>query len=153
MMRFLRLEFCLLGLLLAAPSQALACRCAGPISPQTAYRHADVVVVAKVITVTPNAGDNGVIATVRVSQAWKEAVPGELTVATDSTCAYGFTPGHEDLLYLSRTLAGVYGTTRCNGTQPLANAKKALGWLNRYGRPAKILPDSRGAHQGGSDGS
>jgi hypothetical protein len=144
---------CLAGLLLVAPSPAFACRCAGPISPQTAYRRADTVVVAKVIRVTPDPVNKSVRATVRVSQAWKEEVPAELTVATDSTCAYGFAPGEEDLLYLSRTSWGGYGTTRCNGTQSLAKAGKAIRWLNRYGRPARLLSDSHPAHEGRSDGS
>jgi hypothetical protein len=147
------MELCLLGLLLVMPSQVFACRCAGPMSPQTAYRRADTVVVARVMTVTPNPDNNGTLATVRVSQAWKGEVPRELTVATDGTCAYRFASGQEDLLYLSRTSWGGYGATRCNGTQPLAKARKALGWLHRYGSAAKLLPDSRPALLGGSDGS
>ncbi len=132
--------FCLLALLGLAPSDAFACRCAGPISPRPAYRRADVVGAARILTVIPNPGNNGGMATVRVSRAWKRAVHSELTVATDSTCAYELTRGREELLYLSRTSSGGYGTSKCDGNQRLSKAKDALDWLKRHGRPANIRP-------------
>ena len=133
---------CMLALLSGMPSAALACRCAGLPSPLTAYQRADVVVVARILTVMPNPGQNGGTALVRVSRAWKEDIASEITVATDSTCAYTLMSDREDLLYLSKNRLGLggYGTSRCDGNQHLSEATQTLQWLHRHGRAARVVP-------------
>lgn len=59
-------------------TQAQACRCAGPHTPQSAYRTADVVVLAEVLAVEGNfEAQGGAVATLNASRAWKAGVPAQ----------------------------------------------------------------------------
>lgn len=125
-------------LLLALPAVSLACRCIEDITPESAYRQADVVVRGQARTVRGDINKEGATANVRVSQAWKKATRAEIEVLTSTTCAFEFQPGEEYLLYLRESSNGTYTTRRCLGNRSIAEAQKALDWLKRRGAPAAI---------------
>jgi len=121
-------------LLLALPSYALACRCPGQISPESAYQRADVVLCGKVLTVKGDIDKEGATARIRVLKVWKKRVQSEVDVFTSTTCAFVFRTGEEYLLYLYETPEGkYYSTKKCIGNLPISKAKKALNWLERNG--------------------
>jgi hypothetical protein len=95
-----------------------------------------LIVLGKVLAVRPGPESGALTATVDVSKAWKRRAPGQIEVVTDSNCAYEFAPGREDLLFLQTAPAG-FGTNRCLGNEPAANAKKMLDWLKRHARESR----------------
>lgn len=125
-----------LALTLAAAGPALACRCKEP-GDAAAYRDAQAVVRANVVQVTGNAvGPGGAVAVLAVDEAWKSAVGERIEVETSTTCGYVFEPGKDYLVYLRKSATGVtYGTRKCMGNKPLADAQERLNWLRRNGRP------------------
>jgi len=138
MRRWMLLALCGGILWLCLPRDAIACRCAGALSPRAAYQRAPVVVRAEVRSVTGDINKAGVTATLRVSQAWKKRVSREVTVFTNTTCAFVFRPGTEYLLYLYETPAEGYYTARCLGNLPITAANQSLAWLDRYGALAAV---------------
>ena len=134
------LQFVLAAVLLAASAQAVACRCVEPASTSRAYRTAPSVVLASVQSVE-GVGDapGGARATLRISEAWKTAMPPTVDVRTSTTCAFDFRPGTEYLLYLRRgEQAGEWTTRICLGNRPSADAGEALDWLRRHGQRAPV---------------
>ena len=125
---------------LLAATQAQACRCAGPHTPQSAYRMADVVVLAEVLAVEGNfEAQGGAIATLNASRAWKAGVPATLRVETRTTCAFDFRQGETYLVYLTRSDGRTsYATTICRGNLRSGEAGAALEWLARRGNSAPV---------------
>jgi hypothetical protein len=119
-----------------------ACRCAGPHTPQTAYRTADAVALAEVLSLEGNfRAQGGAIATLNAGKAWKAGVPATLRVETRTTCAFDFRTGETYLVYLTRSgIRAPYSTTICRGNLRAGDAGAALGWLERRGKPAPIGP-------------
>jgi len=124
------------GISLAAADDAWACRCPASVSPATAYKRAHVVVTGKVASVQPLPQQQGTNAIVTVSTNWKKKVASEISVSTETTCAYNFEAGSEYLLYLFETKDGNYYTSLCAGNQPLAAAAKSMTWLRKSGKPS-----------------
>ncbi len=126
--------------LAVAAQQSLACRCLEPASTADAYGSATVVVRAKVLSVE-GVGDSpgGARAQLRVEEAWKSAVPGEVVVSTSTTCAFDFRAGNEYLLYLyPGPAAGELSTRICVGNCLAADAKEALRWLRAHGKQSQV---------------
>lgn len=131
----------MLLLLLALPAASFACRCAGALSPADAYRLADVVLWGQTTAVSGDINQEGLTATVRVARAWKQPISPEIIVSTTTTCAFSFRANQDYLLYLSiDPQSGRYTTKACVGNQPIAEAEKALQWLQEQGKPASLLP-------------
>jgi len=126
-----------LALIMILPSAALPCRCKEP-SMQVAYKRADTVVVAKVISITtdPNTRMTVVLS---VSQVWKRDSPEQVTITTGPPCGYNLEKDSEYLLYLLRAPNGIY-TDICARNRKLEQAKEPIHWLQRYGKSAKITP-------------
>ena len=125
--------------LLVLPSLAHACRCAGPVSPATAYHNALAVVQGKILAVEGDINKEGVTARVRVLKAWKKKIKSEIEVSTRTTCAYDFHVGEEYLIYLQQTAdGGHYSTKKCAGNFKSAEAGNALKWLQRHGAPQEV---------------
>jgi hypothetical protein len=122
-------------LLLATAEPALACRCAGPATPQKSYAHADAVVLGEVVSVAGDIdAEGGAIATLQTEKAWKTKVPANLKVETRSTCAFDFKTGQRYLVYLSRTGArAAYSTTICAGNLPYSQSRPSIEWLKAHG--------------------
>ncbi len=131
----------LAALALAVVGQsALACRCLEPASTADAYRSATVVVRAKVLSVE-GVGDSpgGARASLRVEEAWKADVPGEVVVSTSTTCAFDFHAGNDYLLYLyPGSVSGELITRICVGNCLAADAEAALRWLRAHGQKAQV---------------
>lgn len=130
----------ILGILMftGATQPALACRCV-PMSTAKAYRIADVVVRASVVTV-----EGGARARLRVEEAWKADVAGEVDVSTASTagtdCASDFQLGREYLIYLHRARdTGELTTEICMGNRLTTEADTALNWMSRHGQKSKLV--------------
>ena len=133
MAKFFIKAVCALFLLFALPAAGIACRCAGPISPSTAYQRAQAVVVGKVLDLKGDRDKEGATARIAVSRAWKQRVDAEVEVFTSTTCAFDFQVGEEYLLYLyeSPKTKG-YTTKKCLGNQTVVQAGKSLAWLERH---------------------
>ena len=134
-----------LSLLMTKP--ALACRCKTPPT-RLAYQRADVVVVAKVDSVT-NKADDAQVAVLSVSQAWKHDVPAQITVlAGGKVCGHFFDADQEYVLYLFVNKDGAYTTKNCVGNKFINNpklpksfttsAKLDIAWLKKYGKAGKV---------------
>jgi hypothetical protein len=126
--------------LVGVAQQAMACRCLEPESTADAYGRAQVVVRATVLSVD-GVGDSpgGARARLRVEEAWKADVPGEIVVSTSTTCAFDFHAGNEYLLYLyPGPEAGELSTRICVGNCLVAEAGAALRWLSAHGRRAQL---------------
>jgi hypothetical protein len=123
-----------------AATEAHACRCAGPHTPQSAYRAADVVVLAEVLDVEGNfEAQGGAVATLNAAKAWKARVPAALRVETRTTCAFDFRKGETYLVYLTRSGGRApYATTICRGNLPARDAGAALEWLGQAGKSAPV---------------
>jgi hypothetical protein len=120
--------------------QALACRCLEPASTADAYGRAHAVVRATVLTVD-GVGDSpgGARARLRVDEAWKADIAGEVVVSTSTTCAFDFHAGNEYLLYLyPGPTAGEWSTRICVGNCLSADAEVALRWLRAHGDRAQV---------------
>ena len=120
--------------------QVLACRCLEPASTADAYGRAHVVVRATVLSVD-GVGDSpgGARARLRVEEAWKADVAGEIVVSTSTTCAFDFQAGNEYLLYLyPGAQPSEYSTRICVGNCLAANAEGALRWLRTRGRGSQV---------------
>jgi hypothetical protein len=139
--RGVSLTMLLLLLLLALPAASFACRCAGALSPADAYRLADVVLLGQTTAVSGDINQEGLTATVRVAQAWKQPVSREIIVSTTTTCAFSFRAHQDYLLYLSKDPQnGRYTTKACVGNQPIEAAEKALQWLKTHGKLVSLSP-------------
>lgn len=126
--------------LAVAAQQSLACRCLEPASTADAYGSATVVVRAIVLSVE-GVGDSpgGARAQLRVEEAWKSAVPGDVVVSTATTCAFDFRAGNEYLLYLyPGPAAGELSTRICVGNCLAADAEEALRWLRAHGQQMQV---------------
>jgi hypothetical protein len=137
---FARIAVLLVLALGAGP--VLACRCLEPASTAVAYGRAHAVVRAAVLSVD-GVGDSpgGARARLRVEEAWKADVAGEIVVSTSTTCAFDFQPGNEYLLYLyPGPGAGEWTTRICMGNCLTANAERALRWLRAHGRKTQVQP-------------
>ena len=126
-------------LLLTLSMPSLACRCVEDVAPATAYRQASVVVQGQVQAVRGDITREGATAKIRVTKTWKKPVRAEIEISTSTTCAFEFRVDEEYLLYLQLSPDGArYVTKRCLGNQPIVEAQKALGWLQRHGVPATV---------------
>ena len=146
MAKVLRISVFVLAVMLPAP--ALACRCTEPKSVRGAYQKARAVVVARVLEVHGESRLDGLTAVLSVSQAWKKDVPPQLTIVSGTTCRYDLEPNRDYLLYLThdpKMLGGrddeTYTTGICLGNKPLAEAKKAVEWLQKNGRASAVRPE------------
>jgi len=128
--------------LVIVSTEAKACRCAGPHTPQTAYNTADGVAVADVVEVEGNfEAPGGALATVQVSKAWKAKLPPRFKVETRTTCAYDLRAGQTYLLYVTRSTGRApYATTICRGNLLMRDASRALEWLDRHATPSRVGP-------------
>lgn len=124
----------LLLALLCLPPVSHACRCPDGVPASTAYRQAQVVVLATVVQVSGDRDREGATAVVTVSRAWKAPVDERIEIFTNTTCAFDFQPGQTYLLYVQKTAAGArYWTKRCFGNLPAADAARHIRWLDRHG--------------------
>ncbi|MBC7900883.1 MAG: hypothetical protein H7070_12620 [Saprospiraceae bacterium] len=113
-------------------SVAFACRCQSA-SLRTYYNRADVVVVAKVSSVSTDARQM-TTAKLAVSNVWKKDMTGQIEAITGSSCAFDFKEDGEYLVYLRATPDGKMSTMQCQGNLPFNRAGKAKTWLKRYGK-------------------
>jgi hypothetical protein len=128
------------ALLLLPATFALACRCPDSLSPEQAYRQADAVVQARVLSVTGDInGKAGASVRLRTLKVWKRGVARDLDVATRTTCAYEFNVGTEYLIYLRKSgREASYSTKKCEGNLRIAEATEALQWLAQHGSLADV---------------
>ena len=135
--------------LTAASKTISACRCAEPDSPAVAYRSADSVVVAKVVTLVPRPDIGGFTIGLWLSHAWKSDVSREVSITSGSSCNYPVEKGTEYLLFLTQNPDKTFTTGQCMGNRPSANAGKFIDWLDGKGKPARLIPpDCRHCHPG-----
>ena len=123
--------------LLFSPSPAAACRCKEP-NTSGAYKRADIVAIARVLEIVPNAHLDGVTATLSVLRSWKGAVPVRITADSGTSCRYPFRVGEEFLLFILRDAQGSFSTARCRGNKPAAEAGPSVRWLERHGTAATV---------------
>jgi MacB-like periplasmic core domain len=126
---------------IAVPA-ALACRCREPGSTSKAYRDAQLVVRATVLSVEGE-GDSptGARARLRIEEAWKVETKAELVVTTRTTCAFDFEAGTEYLVYLTRPSVRSEWTTQiCRGNLPVTKADSAVAWLRANAKKAAVWP-------------
>ena len=130
---------CLGILLLGLPVVSFACRCPDSISPTTAYRQADIVLLGKVMAVEGDINREGATARISVSEVWKKKIQHEINVSTATTCAFEFKLHEEYLLYLHVSPDGEHYTTKkCVGNLPISEAKDALDRLKHQGTAMEI---------------
>lgn len=91
----------LTAIILLNVSDALACRCKEP-GLDIAYKHADAIVQCEVVEIVRASEGSGSTAVLKVSQAWKDAVPEKITVATSTSCAYPWNEGEKHLIFLTQ---------------------------------------------------
>lgn len=115
---------------------AHGCRCVEP-TIQQAYRRADLV-VAVTIDEVGSSGNDAVRARATVREAWKSLAPASITFVSGEDCIYDVKVPQKHLLFLYRGDDGTFGTIRCRGNLPFANAKSSLAWLKRHGKRAPI---------------
>jgi hypothetical protein len=126
---------------IAVPS-AWACRCREPGSTSKAYRDAQLVVRATVVSVEGE-GDSptGARARLRIEEAWKLETKAELVVTTRTTCAFHFEAGKEYLVYLTRSSVRDEWTTQiCRGNLPVTQAGAPVAWLRANAKKAAVQP-------------
>jgi hypothetical protein len=126
-------------LLLVAPAVAGACQCVTPLSIQTAYQRADLVVTGQAQQVAVlDAASQTTETTFQISASWKADAVSELVVVSGETCAEKFEQGKTWLVFLTKLDNGRYATNRCVGNLPLEpgakGAERALRWLKIHGR-------------------
>lgn len=124
---------------IAGSSTALACRCSEP-GPQAAYRSANTVVHAKVLSVTKENDGDGIAYVVEVRESWKQPVPSQIAVHTGTTCSFDAEVGATYVLFLRQDTPAVYETAKCMGNRPEASSRELLKFLR-----AKTSPDYRGS--------
>lgn len=133
-----------LGVALLVSSTADACRCVEPKSAAAAYKHAQAVVVGRVVTVTPQKDDvDGADVSFKVTQAWKKDVPLTIHITTGTTCAFSFTPDGSYLLFLQHGSGANFTTARCMGNRDTASASAFLQWLEKNGQTSRVAKISR----------
>ena len=136
-----------LGFVLLLPGAAEACRCRPP-SFQVAYKRAQAVVVARVVSIE-NRANNVQVAVLSVSQAWKRDLPARLTViAGGQVCGFSLEENREYVLYLFVNSNQDYATSNCVGNKFIdhpklpppdaAAAKEAVAWLQKHGKSGKV---------------
>ncbi|MCL2713106.1 MAG: hypothetical protein FWD68_00520 [Alphaproteobacteria bacterium] len=126
----------LLSVCVAHP--VLACRFRPP-SAAAAYRNADIVVRASVLSVEGEPyRSGGARAKLRVDTAWKADIAGDITVNTSTTCAVDFQVGKDYLIFLHRKPTGELTTTIDMGDRILGESDAALNWLRRHGRKSQL---------------
>ena len=126
--------------LLLHSAPGFACRCAGPLSPETAYGQADLVVLGETLSVDGDPyGKGGAEVCVAVDRAWKQATPTKVRIRTSTSCAFDFKAGEAYLLYLRRAEDGDHYVARaCQGNEIAAEASVKLQWLDAQAEPASI---------------
>ena len=121
----------------ALPMNAFACRCAAE-NIAAGYPRVHAVITGMVEHVTPiGPAGAGSMAEVKVGAAWKHAMPASIQVATETSCAFGWSAGQAYVLAIFREEGGRFSTARCLGNQ-LLPAEKTLAWLRRHGRPERV---------------
>lgn len=96
------------------------------------------MVQAEVVRVVPAPEGPGGTAILRVSRAWKAAVPEELAVTTLTSCAYPWQEGEQHVLSLIRENTGLFSTARCLGNQLRSRADAFVRWLEKNGEPKQV---------------
>src|SRR6185369_12919603 len=113
-----------------------------------AYKNAFLVVRATAVKVEDQP-DKIQIATIKVSNAWKENVDREIKViGGGEICGHFFAENQEYILYIYKDEQGNYTTRNCVGNKFFNNpelsanfvkmAKNDVIWLNKRGRKGKI---------------
>ena len=117
-------------------------RCAPPPLEKLYTRNGiKAIVIGKIVKVEQQKSKNGYIkysVILDVSQAWKSAVPNEITYQTGPVFAYAPPVGEEHLLLLSSTTSKTYVTDSCSGNKLLTSAKSDVEWLNKNGKASKV---------------
>jgi hypothetical protein len=122
-----------------SPSEVLACRCVKDLTLRQTYAQAAVVVIGQVISIEVIDKKTQTSKTVlSVETAWKGSVPNNLTVYTDGTCAFQFINQQKYLLYLTKSKAETFGTSKCVGNEEVELAGKHVRWLQRYGKRSTV---------------
>ena len=129
-----------IGGFLLMPTEAHACRCPTSVSLAAHYQRAAAVVVGTVEGIRSAGRVGATVATVSVSDGWKKSVYAQVTVATESTCAFDFKTGATYVLYLVDAPDGGYFTSQCLGNQPLQAASRAVAWLRKNSTAAGPHP-------------
>lgn len=100
-----------------------------------AYRYAQLVVEARVVSVAEDPALKEATATLSVARSWKAAAPASLQVSTGLSCAYAFVAGEDLLLYLRRDpRTQRWETRRCSGNLLQRDAARSVQWLQRRGK-------------------
>ncbi len=123
--------FALPVLLLSLTGNAVACRCTEP-PVWTAYKGAEAVVMAKVISTSPGNTPTATLIKAEIIESWKQSVSGVVNITTDTDCAYAVKVGNEYLLFLVEDGAGNYSTGECMGNHAKATSARAVTWLRRH---------------------
>ncbi|MGZ4206963.1 MAG: hypothetical protein ACXVQ6_03585 [Actinomycetota bacterium] len=126
----------LAGTLVHAPL-AWACSCVATGTPQTQFKHADVVFVGAVSKVSPGNGD--LVAQFTVTQVYKGTVPGAAGVHTAhdvASCGVSFIPGTRYAVFAVDD-GGVYRADLCGGTTNDVGVLDRAGF--HPGSPASAL--------------
>jgi len=120
---------------LSLSRSAAACRCVDP-SAGRAYALGDLVVLGSVES-QEQRGEVSV-ATFVVERAWKLNVPRRIKIIFGGACPFPLQTSGRYLLYGTRIDAKAFGTRRCRGNRPYAQAGAPLDWLRRHGTEAVV---------------
>jgi hypothetical protein len=134
--RVLLMAACLFG---AAQTSAEACRCREPATTKAAYSLAALVVEGEVIDLSPRPEIDGFLVRLKVTNAWKQDTPEQISFTTGSDCRFAVEHGKPYLLFFVKTPAGDLTTGRCMGNGPTAAKQKALAWLKKGARSGKVV--------------
>lgn len=113
----------------SAQQTVSACRCAPP-AVRTAYKRADTVITAKVLSIDADSGGRQRVS-LSVSQAWKRTVPDDLTINNSRVCPFSFEEGKDYLLFVSKDQNGALYVDRCTRNRPVEQADESLRWLQQ----------------------
>jgi hypothetical protein len=146
-------------------SAALACSCAGPISPNGKLRASDVVFAGKVIAESKVGWWSSWIklkwsppfiertdafyqsrTVFEVTTVWKGDISANTSVVSGPPCGYRFRPGEEYIVYAGLFKEGLR-TGACRGNDKLSRAGEDLAAFGA-GKPPAPNPSPQGAYIG-----
>lgn len=119
-----------------AASVAEACKCRQPPPPKESLEQSDAVFLGKVTSIAEE--ENGIVATIEVTQSWKGVKEAKVTVSTaahSASCGFGFEKGKQYVVY-AHASEGKLSTNICTRTRAFDGKDKSE--IEALGPPEKM---------------
>lgn len=147
MKKFLFVSISLVAIFILTQVNVLACRCV--IDPNqtleqkitTNLETAKAVFSGKVVEITASRNSQDILVKIIVEESWKEILPEEITVVTDSSsCGYRFEKGRSYLVFAKSSDEYGLSTSKCLSNSELENAAQELKILGKGKKDKLICP-------------